>query len=773
MDSISMKFTFPVIGMHCASCAAGLERQFKQAPNIKKVHVNIATHEAYIEGLSAETALKVIENAGYDVARSEVDLYLINGSSDLDKETIEKRCEQVGPLIQNELTEQSLTLSWIPGLVDVDDLLDKFPEYTSTEITESQRISTKHERLIICTIGASIVMVLSMLQLVSHLQLMIIATSVIFYGGAEVFTRAWAAFKRKSADMYTLIAIGVGTAWTYSTVVTLFPSLFTSSPSVYFEAASVIIALVLLGQFLESRAMNKTGSAIESLLQLQVPFARVKRGDHIVDVPVRSINVNDMVLIRPGDRMPIDGEVVEGISSVDESMLTGEPLPVTKSEGDTVVAGTINIDGTLTAKVSSTGRDTILQQIIRLTRDAQGRKAPIQRVADQVSGAFVPFVVVVAVTTFTMWMMSGYGIEHAMITFMSILIIACPCALGLATPAAVIVGTGAAAKKGILFKGGDSMERISQVTHVVLDKTGTLTTGTPQVHSVETHPDITNRDLFQMAASLEAHSEHPLAEAIVAKAKAEEIEFSAANSVKISPGFGISGTVQNQEVYVGSREFLTQTGISIPPNASVESQVHVGVGMQWIGQISFKDTLRASSRDAVSSLRRQNRKVVMLTGDSTSNAINVGQEVGIDDIQAGMTPQHKLDYIATLRERGAVVAMVGDGINDAPALAKADIGLAMGSGTQVAVETSDVALLREDLVSVADSIDIGHQTIKTIRQNLFFAFVYNTLSIPVAAGALYGLFGILLNPMYASVAMTLSSLSVILNSLRLSRNLNN
>ncbi|MCY4234563.1 MAG: heavy metal translocating P-type ATPase [Bacteroidetes bacterium] len=772
MSSTNSQLTFPVVGMHCASCAAGLERQFNQLPEIQKAHVNIATHEAYIEGVSAELALKVIESAGYSVARSEVILYPSDATSVMDHEKIAERCDQVGPLIHSQLSEKSLTLSWIPGLINVDDLLEEFQEYGRTEISESQVSSTKYSRLVIAVSGALVLMVLSMFQLVSYFLLMMIATPIVFFCGAEFFKGAWTALMRRSSNMYTLIAIGVGSAWVYSTIVTIWPSLFTSTPSVYFEAAAVIVALVHVGQFLESRAMSKTGSAIESLLRLQVPIARVKRGLHFVDVPVGTIDIDDLVLVRPGDQVPVDGQVVEGYSSVDESMLTGEPLPVTKSKGDSVVSGTFNTDGTLKVRVTCTGSDTVLQQIVRLTKESQGRKASIQRLADQVSGIFVPLVIAVAVITLVAWILSGYGIEHAMITFVSVLIIACPCALGLATPAAVIVGTGAAARKGILFKGGDALERISKVNHVVLDKTGTLTTGTPEIHTIHIHPDTSEHDLLTMAASLEVHSEHPLAEAIVGKAKAEELEFSLASSVDIIPGLGISGVIENQQIHVGSHGFFTQMGITIPSDGLMGSRVHVAVNKKWIGQISFNDTLRSSSKEAISRLHHRNQKVIMLTGDSENNAKEVGREVGIDTIEAGVTPQQKLDYITALGEQNAVVAMVGDGINDAPALAQSDVGMAIGSGTQVAIETSDVTLLREDLNSVVDSLSIGRQTIRTIRQNLFFAFVYNTLSIPVAAGALYGVFGILLNPMYASLAMTLSSLSVILNSLRLSRALN-
>ena len=529
------------------------------------------------------------------------------------------------------------------------------------------------------------------------------------------------------------------------------------------------MALVLVGQFLESRAMAKTGSAIEALLRLQVPVARVQRGPHVVDVPVEAVQSGDIVIVRPGDQVPVDGQIIQGTGAVDESMLTGEPLPVPKSAGASVVAGTLNTEGVLTVRVTHTGHDTVLQQIVRLTREAQGRKAPIQKLADRVSSIFVPVVLVVAVVTFAVWMMAGGGLDHALTAFVSVLIIACPCALGLATPAAVVAATGAGASRGILFKGADALERTSQITHIVLDKTGTLTTGKPVVASIETAEGISAKDLLQITASLEAHSQHPLAEAIVESARAEKLAFSSVEVTDTAPGRGICGVVEGRKVCVGSYVFLNERGIDLPSEATEDRRVHVTIEGQWAGQFMITDKLRGTSRDAVASLKANGLSVTMLTGDNARNASIVAQEVGIENVCAGVKPDGKLDFIASQRGRGAMVAMVGDGINDAPALAEADVGIAIGSGTQVAVKTADITLLREDLRLVADTVIVGRKAMGAIRQNLFFAFVYNTLSIPIAAGVLYGVLGVLLNPMLASLAMTLSSLSVVLNSLRLSR----
>lgn len=766
---IDDQLTIPVTGMHCASCAAGLERQLSQLPEADQVAVNIATHEAHVRGLPPKIIVETIESAGYGVARSEVRLHLQKGQIALGQKIIETRCAAMGPLVRGKLSGEVLELSWVPGLVEAEEVLQAFPEYTQAAVTLEGRHAFEHSRLIVAVVGAAVLMVLTMLLGAPRLVLFAVATPVVFYSGGRFFRTAWAALQRGTANMYTLIAMGVGTAWTYSTVVVFWPGLFDSLPAVYFEAAAVIVALVLVGQFLESRAMKKTGSAIEALLRLQVPVARVQRGPHVVDVPVEAVQTGDIVIVRPGDQVPVDGQIVQGTGAVDESMLTGEPLPVPKSAGASVVAGTLNTEGVLTVRVTHTGHDTVLQQIVRLTREAQGRKAPIQKLADRVSSIFVPVVLVIAVITFVLWMMAGGGLDHALTAFVSVLIIACPCALGLATPAAVVAATGAGARRGILFKGADALERTSQITHIVLDKTGTLTTGTPVVASIETAEGISPKDFLQITASLEAHSQHPLAEAIVDRARAEKLVFSSVEVTETAPGRGICGVVEGRKVCVGSYIFLSEQGVNLPPVATEDRRVHVAFEGRWAGQFTITDTLRRTSRDAVTKLKAQGLNVTMLTGDDARNASIVAQEVGIEDVCAGVKPEGKLDFIASRREHGAVVAMVGDGINDAPALAEADVGIAIGSGTQVAVKTADITLLREDLQLVADTVYVGRKAMSAIRQNLFFAFVYNTLSIPIAAGVLYGVLGVLLNPMLASLAMTLSSLSVVLNSLRLGR----
>lgn len=766
MSTLHSPFTIPVTGMHCASCAAGLERQLKRHPEASHVNVNIATHEAHIQGISPETAAEAIQKAGYGIAHSELLLHEQNVDTGLSQAMVDLRCRRLGSLVRGELSKKTLKLSWVPGFADAREIVSAFPEYAP--IKKSTTSTFGYARLVVAVVGIVIVMVLKMFgEVLPEVLLMAITTPIVFYSGGEFFQRAWSALQRGSANMYTLISIGVGTAWIYSTLVTVFPTLFDSSATVYFEASAVIVGLVLLGQFLETRAVTKTGYAIEALLRLQVPVARVYRGNHVVELPVETVEPGDQVIIRPGDQVPVDGEVIQGTSAVNESMLTGEPLPIAKSIGDPVMSGTLNMEGSLTVCVTHTGHNTALQQIVRLTREAQGRKAPIQRLADRVSGIFVPIVLGIATLTFVGWSLAGLDMEFALTAFVSVLIIACPCALGLATPAAVVAATGAGARRGILFKGGDALEQVGKITHVLLDKTGTITTGKPEIQSIEVSLGMSESEVLQMAASLEIHSQHPLAEAIVAKAEQEDVDLCSVEAVENVPGHGVSGRIQQRYVCVGSRTFLAKNGIRLPSSVTETSRVHVAVDGQWAGQIVIMDRLRNTSRDAVSRLHRQGLTVTMITGDSQKNADAVAREVGIENIFAEAMPADKLEFISTLRECGAVVAMVGDGINDAPALAEADIGIAIGSGTHVAVEAADITLIREDLESVADTITIGRRAMRAIRQNLFFAFLYNTVSIPVAAGIFYWVLGVLLNPMLASFAMTLSSLSVVVNSLRL------
>ena len=550
-------------------------------------------------------------------------------------------------------------------------------------------------------------------------------------------------------------------------------------PDVYFEAAAVIVTLILLGRLLEERAKGRTSAAIEKLIGLQAETARVIRNDETIEVPVADVRVGDRVLVRPGEKIPLDGEVLDGASAVDESMITGEPLPVDKGRGDTVVGATINRTGAFTFRVTRTGRDTTLQQIIRLVREAQGRKAPIQRLADRVAGVFVPVVLVIAVATFGLWLLFGPEppLTYALLTAVSVLIIACPCALGLATPTAIMVATGRAAEKGILIKGGDAVERLRAVDVVVLDKTGTLTEGRPRLTDVVAVDGWTEDELLALAASAEARSEHPIGAAIVEAAQARKLSLSDVESFASQTGSGIEASVGGHDVRIGNAAFLNGSGTAADLRLSGEDAlardgktvVRVAVDGELAGLLAVSDAVRPTSEEAVRRLHERGVEVVMLTGDAEASAQAVARAVGIDRVEADIRPDRKAAVVSALQAEGRVVAMVGDGINDAPALAQADVGIAIGTGTDVAIEASDVTLLRDDLLAVADAFRLSERALRTIKQNLFFAFVYNIIGIPIAAGLLYPFFGVLLNPIVASGAMALSSVSVVTNSLRLSK----
>ncbi|MDX1545750.1 MAG: copper-translocating P-type ATPase, partial [Rhodothermales bacterium] len=610
--------------------------------------------------------------------------------------------------------------------------------------------------------------------------LLALTTPVVVWAGEE--GGAWRAFRHHAADMNTLVALGVGAAYAYSLVATVAPGLFSAAgrtPDLYFEAAAVIVTLILMGRLLEARAKGRTSAAIEKLLDLQAETARVERGGAVVEVPVEDVRVGERVVVRPGERVPVDGRVVEGASAVDESMITGEPLPVDKHVGDAVVGGTVNRTGAFVAEVARIGGDTTLQQIVRLVREAQGRKAPIQRLADRVAGIFVPAVLLVAIATFVLWFDFGPEprLTNALLTFVAVLIIACPCALGLATPTAIMVATGRAASHGILFKGGDAIERIRQVDLVVLDKTGTLTEGRPRLTDVVPLAGWSEDDLLRVAASAEARSEHPIAEAIVRAAEARGLPALRVERFTSRTGLGIEARVDGQDVVIGKPAFLAEQGHDPAAWAGTAARlaeegktaVLVAVAGRAAGALAVADAVRPTSRDAVAALHRLGMTVAMVTGDAEATARAVAREVGIDRVEAGVLPGDKAEIVRRYQAEGRVVAMVGDGINDAPALAAADVGVAIGTGTDVAIEASDVTLMRDDLGAVADAFRLSRRTLRTIKQNLFFAFVYNVVGIPVAAGLLYPFFGILLSPILASGAMALSSVSVVTNSLRLRR----
>jgi Cu+-exporting ATPase len=610
------------------------------------------------------------------------------------------------------------------------------------------------------------------------------ATPVVLWGGWPFFVRGWASLVTRNLNMFTLIALGVAAAYGFSVVATLAPDLFPHSfrmggaVAVYFEPAAVIVVLVLLGQVLELRARSRTGTAIRNLLGLAPKTARRIDADGAErDVPLADVYVNDRLRVRPGERIPVDGRVIDGATSIDESMVTGEPIPVEKVAGDTVTGGTVNGTGTVVIEAQRVGSDTLLAQIVRMVSDAQRSRAPIQRVADTVAAWFVPLVVVVAILTFIAWSMVGPEprFAYALVNAIAVLIIACPCALGLATPMSIMVGTGRGAEAGVLFKNAQALELLEQITTVVVDKTGTLTEGKPRVVTVAPQSPLDEATLLRLAASLESVSEHPLANAIVSGARERGIALAPVHNFASTTGKGVTGRIDGRSVAIGSLRYLEDLGAD--PGAlraraedlrlQGQTVVFVVVDAAAAGLIGVADPVKRTTREAIDALHREGVKVVMLTGDNRTTAEAVAKTVGIDTVEADVLPDQKAAVVKRLQDRGERVAMAGDGINDAPALAQAHVGIAMGTGTDIAMESADVTLVKGDLRGIVRARRLSRATMKNIRQNLFFAFVYNVLGVPVAAGILYPAMGLLLSPMIASAAMTFSSVSVIGNALRL------
>jgi Cu+-exporting ATPase len=620
--------------------------------------------------------------------------------------------------------------------------------------------------------------------------LLLVTFGVMAWAGRHFYTRAWAAFRHHSADMNTLVAVGTGAAFVYSVVATVAPGFFVRNgvtPDVYYEAVIIIIALILTGNAFEARAKRETSTALRALANLQPKTARVLRGEVEQDVPVDSVRADDMILVRPGERVPVDGELTSGESAVDESMLTGESLPVTKRVGDRVIGGTINRTGAFRYRATTLGETSVLAQIVKLMRDAQGSRAPIQRLADRISAIFVPVVVSIAVATFAVWFVAvhttGGGVGEAAVrafaAAVAVLIIACPCAMGLAVPTAVMVSTGKGAELGVLIKGGEALQRAGDITTVVLDKTGTVTEGRPAVTDVEVVRDsaMSSEEMLALVASLETMSEHPLADALVRHARDRGFPVETPEAFESHTGRGATGIVQGRALAVGNEALMQDYAVDIAPLRSAghclgdegKTAMYVAIDGALAGVVAVADPIRATSRAAIQQLQRLGLDVVMLTGDNQRTANAVAREAGIARVVAGVLPAGKVAEIERLQADGRVVAMVGDGVNDAPALAKADIGIAMGSGTDIAVEAADVALMRGDLAGVVDAIRLSRRTMRTMKQNLFWAFAYNVVGIPVAAGLLFPITGLLLSPILASAAMAFSSVSVVMNSLRLRR----
>jgi Cu+-exporting ATPase len=737
------KTSISVGGMTCAACVRRVEEALKTVEGVSEVSVNLATARAtVIHGKTwggVEALREVISDQGYEF------LGVIDDSRE-DPITAAREKEV------RDLTTRFVVGAVLSVIIFMGSMQHWFPFLS---------VIPRQPMLI---------------------AMFFLTTPVVFWVGSRFYVGALKAALQKTTDMNTLVAVGAFAAYLYSVLATFFPRFFTSAdivPHVYYDGAAVIITLIILGRLLEAKAKGKTSAAIKRLMGLRPKTARVIREDGEVDIPIEEVAKGDIIIVRPGEKIPTDGVVVSGISSVDESMLTGESMPVVKEIDAQVYAATINKSGSFTFTATRVGSETALAQIIRLVEEAQGSKAPIQRLADKVASVFVPVVFVIGILTFVVWyfFVSEPVFSRALLNFVSVLLIACPCALGLATPTAVMVGTGLGAEHGILIKGGESLEKAYKLTTIVFDKTGTLTRGEPEVTDIVTRSGEDENRVLQIAMSLEAVSEHPLAAAIMERGRRANLSPLSVERFEALSGLGAGAFMNGSYCLLGNRRLMETRHIEFDSlideagrlAAEGKTCVYVAEGNQAVGLIGLADVPRESAKETISTLKDMGLQVALITGDNISTARAVGTVLGIDHIMAEVLPADKAAEISRLREQGQVVAMVGDGINDAPALTAADIGIAIGAGTDVAMEASDITLIKNDLRSVPKAIKLSFETMKVIKQNLFWAFIYNVLGIPVAAGVLYPFFGILLNPEFAAAAMALSSVSVVSNSLRLRR----
>jgi Cu+-exporting ATPase len=739
--------TLKLRGMSCASCASNIEEAIRSVPGVKACSVNFGAEQASVSYDPDKTDVaeiqEAVDTAGYSAQPMQDDIL----APEDDAERRERQAED------RKLTRKV----WVSGIISIVLVIGSLPVMTGLE--------------------------LPWLPMWLHnpwLQ-MVVTAPVLFWAGSGFFINAWKALKRHTATMDTLVAVGTGAAYLYSLFPTFLSQWFIAQgllPDVYFEAAAVIITLILLGRLLENRAKGQTSEAIRKLMGLQAKTARVIRNGREVDVPIVEVVLGDVILVRPGEKIPVDGEIVEGSSTIDEAMVTGESLPVKKQSGDEVIGATINKTGSFQFRATRVGKDTFLAQIVKLVQQAQGSKAPIQRLADQVTGWFVPAVIAIAILTFIFWFNIMGNVTMALITTVGVLIIACPCALGLATPTSIMVGTGKGAENGILIKGAESLELAHKLQTIVLDKTGTITQGKPTVTDYITINGTANGNelkLLRLSASVERNSEHPLAEAVVQYAQSQGVELTTAQEFEAVAGSGVQGYVSDRLVRIGTHRWMNELGID---TSALQQQwdklEYLGKTVIWIavdgkvaGIMGIADAVKPSSVNTIRTLQKMGLEVVMLTGDNQRTANVIAREVGIERVFAEVRPDQKSAMVESIQSEGKVVAMVGDGINDAPALAQADVGIAIGTGTDVAIAASDITLISGDLQGIVTAIQLSRATIRNIKQNLFFAFIYNVAGIPIAAGILYPIFGWLLSPIIAGAAMAFSSVSVVTNALRL------
>jgi Cu+-exporting ATPase len=806
-----VQIELPIVNLDCATCTLTTSRVLNSLDGVQKAGVNFATGKAHVTYDPARVALsdieRAIKKAGYTVGGARTQI----GIQDL-------RCASCVKFIQDTLqttpgvlhasvnvATQQADIEYLSGMTTLADLR-RAVESTGYKAVEpakgtppedAERAARLAEylnlrnRFVFSAILSAAVLVLTYAEFIPGLQaipmqiiwivLFVLTTPVLFWAGSRFFVGAWSAFRHHTADMNTLIALGTGAAYLYSTVATFRPGVLPEAlRAVYFDTTAIIIALILLGQMLEARAKGQTNEAIRKLMGLQAKTARVVRDDAEVDIPIEEVLVGDVVIVRPGEKIPVDGIIREGTSTIDECMITGESLPVSKKSGDEVIGATFNKTGSFRFQATKVGKDTALSQIIQLVQQAQGTKAPIQRMADVISSYFVPTVILVAIWSFTLWFIFGPQPQfvHALVTAVTVLIIACPCALGLATPTSIMVGTGKGAENGILIRSAEALETAHKLNAIVLDKTGTITKGKPELTDVissQSSVVSSQNELLRLAASVEKSSEHPLAAAIVEGAKARGMTLSEATDFEAVPGHGVIATVEGHCVLLGNMKLMEQEHITLQDLDITtrhladdgKTPMYVAVDGQAAGIVAVADTVKEDSRQAIARLKRLGLEVVMITGDNRRTADAIARQVGVDRVLAEVLPEDKARNVQMLQHEGKVVAMVGDGINDAPALAQANVGLAIGTGTDVAIEASDITLIQGSLMGVVVAVELSKATMRNIKQNLFGSFIYNSLGVPIAAGVLFPFFGILLSPIIASAAMAMSSVTVVSNALRL------
>jgi len=737
----SEKIELSIKGMSCAACVRRVETALKNVSGVLDASVNLSSERAniaYLPGVAGIEMLKgAVEEAGYEAEAVDNE-----SAADWERATREEKYRQ---LFRN------LALSVVFTVLI---LIGSFTNmFTFLKIIPEQ---------------------------VLWLILFSLTTPVLIYSGRQFYIGAWKAMKHRTADMNTLIALGTGAAYLYSLVATFFPNFLPETMRhVYYDTTAVIITLILFGRLLEAKAKGRTSEAIKKLMGLKPKTARVVHNGNEKDIPIDKVQVGDLVIVRPGERIPVDGQVISGNSSVDESMLTGESMPVKKEPGDDVIGATINKTGSFQFRATKVGKDTALAQIIRLVQEAQGSKAPIQRMADFVASIFVPVVIAIAVVSFIFWLSFGPepSLIYALITLVTVLIIACPCALGLATPTSIMVGTGKGAENGILIKSAEALETAHKIDTVILDKTGTITVGKPTVTDIISLNNFDEYDILSMAAAVEQYSEHPLAEAIFSRAREKGLKLLKVENLKALPGFGVEAQLNGTNILLGNLKLMQERGFDSSPfkehtiklAAEGKTTTLVAFNNKAIGLVAVADPIKDDSAKAIKNLQHIGIEVVMLSGDNKRTAEGIARKLGIKRVLAEVLPDEKTTHVKMLQQEGKIVAMVGDGINDAPALAQADVGIAIGTGTDIAMEASDITLIKGNLTGVVTAIQLSKATMRNIKQNLFGSFIYNTLGIPIAAGVLYPFLGILLNPMFAAAAMAASSVTVVSNALRLRR----